>query len=673
MAIVKMKRVQVIGLDTVREKLLEELMDAGCVQITEEKPEDSAAMSAETADPTPEEQRAATGALDIPGATADEDLLSSYDSRIADAELALETLDHYGQEKHPLFSTRRTVDREDFRKKLSDPGYIEERIGEILALRDEIHRRQEAVNKRDADLLALAPWESYEIPLEEKETAYTVTDMGACPAAADMEGLKQAIEDASDATALQVVSTDREFSYIAITMLKSEAESVREAAKLYGFTVNPFEGFCGTAKEAEEGLREGIEEDKKKIEELGAQIGGMTDAIPDIQCLEDDLVIRRDREREKNMLPATKRTFRFSGWVPVTALSPVTALLDKYECWYGLRDPEPDEEAPVLLKNNGFVTPFESITEMYSLPDYHGVDATPFFSIFYAIFFGLMLSDAGYGLVITIATGLILKKFDLEGLTYKMIKMFFYCGIATVFWGALFGGWFGDFVHAAGSLFGADVNVPPIWFNPIEDPITLLIFSLALGIVHLFLGMGISAVRQIRSGHWFDAFCDVFSWYMLILGAVAWLGLGGDTTGGTIGKYLTIAGALILLVFGGRKKKGIGKVLGGISALYNVTGYLSDILSYARLLALGLATGVSAQVVKTIGTLAGSGVKGVIALVLAFVIGHTFNLAINALGAFVHSSRLQYIEFFGKFYEDGGEPFLPFRKNTKYVKFRANE
>lgn len=653
MAIVKMKRAQVIGLDTVREKLLEELMEAGCVQITEEKPDEGAPPVAASS-------------------PADEELLAKYDSRISDADVALETLDLYGQEKHPLFATRRTVGQSEFSEALEKAEEIEDRIGKILKLRDKIHSLQEAVNKRNADLLALAPWETYDVPLGEKETAKTVTELGACPSAADMDEMIRAVTEASEASHVQIVSQDREFTYVALTMMKDEIAAVEEAAKQFGFTMNPFEGFKDTVPDTEAELRKGIEEDQKKIEETGAEIGGMTDAIPDIQFLRDDLVIRRDREREKNLLPGTERTFRFSGWIPEQTVDHISKLLDKYECWYQFRDPEPDEEVPVMLRNNSFVTPFESITEMYSLPDYHGVDATPYFSLFYAIFFGLMLSDAGYGLVITIACWLVLKKFDLEGLMYKLIKMFFYCGLSTVFWGALFGGWFGDFVHAAGTVFGADINVPPIWFNPIDDPITLLIFSLILGVIHLFLGMGISAVRQIKSGHAFDAFCDIFSWYMLILGAVAWL-VGGKASPmlSKIGMYFTIAGALVLLIFGGRHKKGIGKVLGGISALYNVTSYLSDILSYARLLALGLATGVIAQVVNTIGTLAGGGVKGVIVLILAFVIGHTFNLAINALGAFVHSSRLQYIEFFGKFYEDGGEPFDPFRKNTKYIKFKT--
>ena len=173
----------------------------------------------------------------------------------------------------------------------------------------------------------------------------------------------------------------------------------------------------------------------------------------------------------------------------------------------------------------------------------------------------------------------------------------------------------------------------------------------------------------IRRGHLFDAFCDVFAWYMIIAGAGLWLG-GGSISAALVapGKWVCIAGCVIVLLTGGRKKKGAGKVIGGLGALYGITGYISDILSYARLLALGLATGVIANVVNLLGSMLGTGFKGCIAMIIVGVIGHVFNMAINALGSFVHASRLQYIEFFGKFYEDGGEPFDPFRKNTKYVR-----
>ena len=312
---------------------------------------------------------------------------------------------------------------------------------------------------------------------------------------------------------------------------------------------------------------------------------------------------------------------------------------------------------------------------MYSLPDYRGFDPTSIFALFYAVFFGIMLSDAGYGIIMAAGCFTVLRKFNLEGNTYKMVKLFFYCGISTTIWGALFGGWFGDIVAVFTRTFlGTEIAVAPIWFNPLDDPMKMLIFSLALGIIHLFTGMAIKAYMQIKEGHWFDALCDEGFWYITIIGLIAWLGGGMVLPSAVaVGKWMTIIGAAGLLLTGGRHNKGFGKITGGLSNIYNITSYMSDILSYARLLALGLATGVIAQVVNTLGSLFGGGIGGLIALVIIFLLGHTLNLAINVLGAFIHSSRLQYVEFFGKFYEDGGEPFDPFRKKTKYIKIEQEE
>ena len=244
-----------------------------------------------------------------------------------------------------------------------------------------------------------------------------------------------------------------------------------------------------------------------------------------------------------------------------------------------------------------------------------------------------------------------------------------------MFWGALFGGWFGDIATVVANVFfGKEFVIKPIWFNPIEDPIKLLIFSLALGVVHLFTGLGIKAYMQIKEGKWFDAICDEGFWILTISGIAAWLG-GAMILPvlGTVGQWMTIVGVLGLLLTGGRDRKGIGKVIGGLSNVYNITSYLSDILSYSRILALGLATGVIAQVVNTMGSIFGGGIVGGILLLCIFIFGHILNIAINVLGAYEHTCRLQYVEFFGKFYEDGGEPFEPMGKNTKYIRIENDK
>jgi V/A-type H+-transporting ATPase subunit I len=387
------------------------------------------------------------------------------------------------------------------------------------------------------------------------------------------------------------------------------------------------------------------------------------------------LRIRLDKEKVRSRLLKTKKTFFIEGWVPARVTEKAAAILEENGCYYRFRDPEEGEDVPVLMENKNFFVPFESITEMYSLPDYRGFDPTSIFAIFYAIFFGIMLSDAGYGILMAVACFIVLKKYDLEGGAYKLIKLFFWCGISTTFWGAMFGGWFGDFFQVFAKVaFGKELVIEPIWFNPINDPMKLLIFSLGLGIVHIFLGMGIKAYMLIRNGKWFDAICDVGFWYLLIIGLIAWLGGGMILPGspiGEIGKWMSIAGAAGLLLTGGRNNKGIGKITGGLGALYNITSYLSDILSYSRLLALGLATGSIASVINMMGSMVGDNlvIKGIV-LTLVFIVGHALNMAINVLGAYVHTNRLQFVVLFSKFYEGGGKAFEPLKFNTKFFKFK---
>ncbi len=655
-----MKKLSVIGLDTKKEKVFSRLMELGVVQITEFE---------EGLKEKNEENISSDKVL-----KANNSKITELDNQISDVSLVLETLEQYSKEKEPLFFTRRLINKKDFVELMKKKDSIMGNVRGILRLKEELHKLQEEKNKNINELSTLRPWLKCDLPLDLKSTKFTDIEMGIVPTTINLETLKERVFEISESVYISEVSRDKDFVYLSVLTMKDDTEEVMTVLKQSGFNPVSFRYFRGTAKESQILVEKAIASNIRDIKKVEAKFAGRYPEKWDIECLHDELVMQRDKELAKNDLIRTKMTFSFQGWLPEKAVKKVLKILEHFECYYEVEDPKEDDKVPVLLQNGSFSYPFESVTDMYSLPDYRGIDPTSLFSAFYAIFFGIMLSDAGYGIVITIATFIILRKFKIEGMTYKMVKMFFFCGISTVFWGALFGGWFGDFPKVVGKvIFGTDLSVKPIWFDPIKDPITLLIFSLALGIIHMFIGMGIKAYMLIKNGKILDAVSEVFSWYLVIIGGVLMMA-GGEISESaiTVGKVMAILGAIVLLTMGGRGKKGIGRVLGGFGALYNITGYASDILSYSRLLALGLATGVIAQVVNTIGSLAGPGILGTILLLVTFVIGHTFNLGINALGAFVHTSRLQYIEFFGKFYEDGGEEFEPFKKNTKYIRLVDN-
>lgn len=655
MSIVKMQKVAVIGLGKEKESIMGKLMDFGAVELVDQK------------DKLQEQSIGDFVSLDDSHAKAAE-----IDAKLNRADSALQFLERYDPAREPLFKTRRLISANDLKK--FDREQAERYVDEVLALEEKLRDTNDKINKLDQEETLIKPWIGYATPLEMKGTHKTIIHEGVVPTTVDMTEIINELEGIGGIV-VKLINADKDLNYVAFICLRSKEEEIMSLLKQKGFSEVYFRHLKGTVAENVERIKKEKEELFAKVKDIEKEAAERASLRRIIENYCDLTTIDADREKVRTKLLKTKTTFYLEGWIPERLTAKASKLLDKMNCCYQFAPPKEDEEVPVLLDNKNFFVPFEAITEMYSLPDYRGFDPTSIFALFYAVFFGMMLSDAGYGILMTVACFVVLHKFKLEGNMYKMIRLFFYCGISTIIWGALFGGWFGDFIQVfARTVLGKEVVINALWFNPLDDPMKLLIFSLALGIIHLFIGMGIKAYMQIKEGHWFDALCDEGFWYFTIVGLIALL--GGSSISPVlpeIGQWLAIIGAAGLLLTGGRDKKGIGKVTGGLSNIYNITSYLSDILSYARLLALGLATGVIAQVVNTMGSLFGGGVFGIIILVVVFIFGHALNLAINALGAFIHSSRLQYVEFFGKFYEDGGEPFDPFRKKTKYIKIEQEE
>lgn len=650
-----MKKVSVIGLDTAKESLISQLLHLGCVQINDQ----AVKLQDET-----------IGAIAERDGSEDQAVkLDAESNRLA---IAIKAIEDNTEIKTPLFFTRKEIGLTDFNNIVKNRKSITKKVDRIIEKNDKLHTIQEKINKGNTDLAMLEPWQAYDVPLEIRETKHTDIDLGFVPITCDLEELEAAIKEDNEYTAMKEISRDQEMVYLGILSTKRDVEfDIISFLKQWGYTPMPFGDFKGTAAENKKRIEKEIAKMEKEADKIREDLASHADELFELKCLKDQVDMEADHEKIKTSLIKTKRTFYLEGWVPETAEERVEKVLLDSGCSYEITEPAEGEEPPVLLNTTKFAFPFQAITEMYSLPNYDGFDPTNIFAVFYAFFFGIMLSDAGYGAVLTIACWVILKKYPLEGTMEKMFKMFLMCGIFTVFWGVMFGGYFGDLIQVwASTVFGKTIEIKALWFNPMDDPTKLLIFSLLFGCVHLFIGMGIDMYMKIKRGHTVDAILDQVPWFMVIIGAGCWLG-GSAISQALIkpGMVLTIAGLVVLLLTGGRHSESIiGKVAGGLSSVYGITGWISDILSYARLLALGLATGVIASVVNLLGSMVGSGVKGAIALLIIGLFGHVFSMAINVLGAFVHSSRLQYVEFFGKFYEDGGEPFRPFFRDTSYVK-----
>ena len=642
MAIVKMQKLSVIGLEAEREAVLSGLQSLEAAELSD-----------------PSEKLKDSEWAAILKRDSEDDLVSALDLEIQKTQTVLEAISRYDGEKPPLFSMRRPVREKEYERFLSKREALKKKSDDLYEKVERWNACKTEENSISAGEASLVPWETYDLPLELTRTRSVRIMTGVIPAVADGEALKAKVLEASEASDVEILSRDQEQQYLAVFCLEADEDKVADALKSFGFMTQAFKGLTGTVSENREKYakrRETLREEEKALEE---ELSAAAADKPALEEYEDELIIERDRAKAAGRLLATGETFYLEGFIREDSRDRVKEVLDACGCWYEIKEPEKGEETPVLMENSPLIYPVQSITELYSLPKSTEVDPTPIFAAFYVVFFGMMFADIAYGLILAGLCLFALKKYRPEGMAYRLLKTLVYCGISTAVWGVLFGGFFGDMIP----------GLKPLWLNPLDNAMFILAFSCILGVIHLFVGMGIKAYMLIRDGRLFDAVCDVFIWYVFIIG-LALLLFGKSYIGpwaGTAGKWMAIAGAAWIVGCEFIRGKGIGKAV-GLWNLYGTTSYLADILSYSRLLALGLASAVIAQVFNMLGRMLGKGVVGVIGFIVVAVIGHTVNFLINALGSFVHASRLQYVEFFGKFYEGGGTPFRPLKRDTKHVK-----
>ncbi|WHH57578.1 V-type ATP synthase subunit I [Petroclostridium sp. X23] len=652
MAIVNMNKISLIGLESDKDRIIESLMKMGVVEIN-----------------NIEQRLSEQEWSELVVKDGDEVEVVQLEEEIASVKSAIEYLSKYDTRKKGLFEPKRKVSRSQYDQIIDSKDTIWNTVNKISGYIEELSTLRSEENRLSNLIASLEPWKALSIPVEADSTKHTAIAIGVVPALVDADKMKQELYTQVAESYFELINQDKDQSYLLVIYYYAHEEEAMGVLKQYGFTKVSFKELEGTVEDNIFKAANEIKDIEKKREKVEKDIAALASEKQNIEVLHDDLVVQKDRKHVLNRLVKTGKVFMLEGWVPEEVSGKVRGEIDgKWDCMVDIQKPDKEEEFPILLRNNSFVQPFEMITELYSLPSSKGIDPNVFMAPFYFVFFGLMVSDAGYGLTLAAITGIILARYKLEGLAHKLVKMLFFGGISTFIWGALFGGWFGNIIQILTNQPDLDLS---LWFDPLGDPMKLLIWSFIFGGIHLYVGMGLQAYKFIKDGKVLDAVFDVGSWYVLLTG-LAFMIIGGSF--GAAGKYMAIAGAALLVLTQGRNENGIfKKLLTGILSLYNVTGYLSDVLSYSRLLALGLATGVIATVVNTMGSLFGFNVLGIIILTIVFIGGHAFNILINALGAYVHASRLQYVEFFGKFYEGGGKAFEPLKINTKYIQVDDKE
>lgn len=364
----------------------------------------------------------------------------------------------------------------------------------------------------------------------------------------------------------------------------------------------------------------------------------------------------------------TENVSLIQGWIPVSANNEFEIITQKVlgeEYYLNFEEVKEEEieDVPIKLENNDLNESFEAVTGMYSLPKYNEIDPTPFVTPFYLTFFGMMVADAGYGLLMLILTLVSLKFLKFEEKTRKMIKFFMYLSFPTITFGLMYGSIFGDLIKFNGLIDSG------------KDFMTILVLSIVFGVIQIFFGLGIKAVLLIKMGKPLDAFFDVGSWVitLLSLGGIAAGGMLNLPTLKTICSFGGVAGAIFIVATQGRESKTIGGKIGqGLYSLYGATSYLGDLVSYARLMAIGLSGGSIAGAINMIIKMI-PGPIGVFVLgPLLFVIFQTVNLLLSLLSGYVHSLRLTYVEYFSKFYEGGGRPFKPFEAENKYINLKRD-
>ena len=595
------------------------------------------------------------------------------------AAQALELLDLYAPEKGSItdmFGGRTEVGTDTFGKEAM-------KLEKAMNVSNDIINSNRAIADADSTIAQLAvkidtmkQWSHLDVPMNFKGTATTSAFIGTMPYSVTAEYVEEMLPEGCS---VESVYSAKEQTNIFVICRKENAEEAENTLRKMAF-IPLSETDKRTPKELIKNCKMEIarlEEEKKQAAE---NIRKQAEHRKQLQFTVDYLQMRKDKYEALSGLGFTESTFVLTGFIPEKYCEPLEKeICSKYTASITFTDPAEDEDVPVLLENSRFSAPVEGITKMYAMPSKSDVDPTPVMSFFYYLFFGMMLSDAGYGLVMTIGTAIALKKFKLEDSMRKTLTMFRNCGISTIFWGALFGSWFGDIVQVtAREFFGKEIGSIALWFEPMTDPVKLLLFSYGLGILHLFLGVAVAFKMSWDKGDKLGAVFDALPVYLIVIG-VAPVGVSMFTDVNAdlkkIGLYVMLAGIVILVLTAGRTSKSIfGKFFGGLYALYNTaTGYLGDILSYSRLLALGLATGSIASVINLMGTMPEIKIVKLVLFIIVCIVGHTANLAINLLGAYVHTDRLQFVELFSKFYTGGGREFEPLTVNTKYIKFKEEK
>lgn len=600
-----------------------------------------------------------------------EKYIGNIENELKKTAEALKIAGKYKPKKKSL--KRRRASLSDYSMNKKETIAAQKKATEIINVEKKIGENKRIIDGLKEKMRLLEDYISLDVPLFSKGTEHTQVAVGEIRCK-NLEEINNLISAEKLRVYLNVIKKSKQGAFIWCAYLNEDSERVVGFLKKYYFI--PESVASSGALPAEE-IERLLKKEKELIannEQLKKEILNSVKSRRIIELYYDRLMLKKEKYKAAATAKNTEKTFLIEGYVPERLAEEIVNTVEKRFCATVVpARVSKDEVLPTAFSNNGFISPVEEITASYSMPGDEDIDPNPIMAVFYYWFFGMMFSDAGYGLLMMAVCGVLGFSQMFESQKRRIFKMFFWCGVSTTLWGIAYGSFFGDLIATVSKTFGSGrAAFTPILIDPVNQALELLIVSVAFGMVHILTALFIKFYKVWKSGDRRAAVFDVGFWIIILIG-ISVFAVGMALNIGAIkntGISMAGFGAAGIVLTGGRDKKNpVMRLFSGILGLYDITGLVGDILSYSRLMALGLATGVIASVVNVLGSLGGNTPLGVVMFVLISVFGHSLNFAINMLGAYVHTNRLQYVEFYQKFYEGGGRRFRPLKMETKYFNF----
>jgi V/A-type H+-transporting ATPase subunit I len=647
MAIAQMNKVMIVSHRSEAAALLEALQQEGIVQVL-------AAERAMVSKEWPELQVEMKRPRDI------EEMVGQLDK-------AIEFLKGYSEKgQTSIFSPRVVIDKGKYSEVVGGPEALEllEKVEKVISELDKLNSRRESTSDM---LVKLTPWEALKTKVEEaRQLKHTTCIMGLLP----VQHFDETVEKIEEVeAAIEVVGKSNNMRTCVVVCLNEVVGDVQKVLRGADFEAVSFEGLEGSIIELIEKYRAELVEMDSALAESRAKAGEYARSRLDLQILFDHYENLLGRENARRASPATEYVVLLEGWTKKKDYKKLEKIVGSFEA-STVRQivPGEGEEIPVEIDNNKAFRPFEVITRLYGMPQHFEVDPTVFLAPFFALFFGLCLTDAGYGLVMIALIGWFIWKMQGDK---KLMWMLIICSVTTVVAGALTGGWFGDGIQAFLPALD-DLRQKVMWFDPLERPMTFFILALVLGYIQLIFGLVVAFIHNIRRKDFIAAGCDQLTWLVMLNSILLFAAgkVGAINVG--VGKFfglLALVPAVVIVLFSQRQGGWGGRIGMGCFELFGTIFWMGDVLSYLRLMALGMVTaglGLAINVITKIVAELPYGI-GFVAAPLVFVLGHAFNLGMSGLSAFVHTLRLQYVEFFPKFIVGGGKLFEPLNERYKHI------